>query len=322
MCSCSTVASSSPTTAVLSCVVYDGRGRFQKQIGRRGVGPGEFGWLKLVPNWSSDSLVVFDYALHRISFINPSGEFGRSIQLPKLPVGTMLTASRDVLGVDREGRLLIESRAGASPDAPGMFRRVVTLTRVGPGATTLDVGTFKGNELLFKPVNGRPVFSTLPFLQQFVPAVGRDRLYYVEGPGSIVIEQVPGTLASQPRSIVFQAGKLSRKDFATWFEKELLTVPAAAREPTRRFYRELYSPWTTRPVSRMVVDDSGRIWIEEYSLSTSRRAAIYSPRFELLGIVPLPPAFTIHCVRGNLVAGVVTDADGVERVEVRPLIGL
>jgi sugar lactone lactonase YvrE len=72
----------------------------------------------------------------------------------------------------------------------------------------------------------------------------------------------------------------------------------------------------------MVVDDSGRIWIEEYSLVTSRRAAIYSPRFELLGIVPLPPAFTIHCVRGNLVAGVVTDADGVERVEVRPLIGL
>src|SRR5262245_59126486 len=34
---------------------YDGRGRFLKSIGRRGGGPGEFGWLELVPNWSSDS---------------------------------------------------------------------------------------------------------------------------------------------------------------------------------------------------------------------------------------------------------------------------
>ena len=302
--------------------IYDRSGRFLRRVGRRGRGPGEFLSLKLVPNWRSDSLVVYDQALGRVSFIGADGGM-RSVRLPQAGVTTMMAGERDVLGVDRYGHLVLEIQDGASPKEPGSFRRVSHVVRLEPATSASQVvGTYKGKEMLFRIVKGNPTFSPLPFLQQFTATIGPDRLYYVEGPAGTAVEVAFNSSTRFEHRLAFSPRTISRAVFEQWFEEELLKVQVRARQATRQYYRSLYSPWSARPVSKLVVDDAGRLWVEEYTLADAKRVAVYSQQFELLGLLQLPPSFKLHSVRGNIVAGVVTTTEGVERVQLCPVIGL
>ena len=306
---------------------YDSRGRFLKRVGRRGAGPGEFQSLKLVPNWHSDSIVVFDQGLHRVSFISSDGRFGRAVQVASPSAQPGLWGSFDVVGVARDGRLIVESQGGVAPKNYGSYRRNVTL-RFAPSPTVRDItdvqliGTFKGSEFLYSSGAGNPVFSLLPFLNQFVRGLGPDRLYYVEGPASTLVEQFLTIAGRTEHAIPFRSKPVTRQEYESWFERELTTVPEDRRPPTRVFYRNLYAPWMARPVAKIHVDNRGRIWVEEYSLGARRRVAVYASDFRALGQFEVPANFDILTIRGDRLIGASTDTDGVQRVEIRPVSGL
>ena len=60
---------------------FDPRGRFIRQVGRWGGGPGEFRWLQSVQVTEGDTVVAFDGRLRRSRF-TPDGVFVRSDNLP------------------------------------------------------------------------------------------------------------------------------------------------------------------------------------------------------------------------------------------------
>ncbi|MEM7416656.1 MAG: 6-bladed beta-propeller [Gemmatimonadota bacterium] len=56
---------------------YDAVGSFIRRVGRRGEGPGEFGFLSTVYPWAGDSLITSDPRNRRISVFDSAGVFGR-----------------------------------------------------------------------------------------------------------------------------------------------------------------------------------------------------------------------------------------------------
>jgi len=65
-----------------SVFVYDSSGRLNRQIGRRGQGPGEFTMPWSLALGAEDTLYVFNYFNRRMSVFLPDGLFVRSVMLP------------------------------------------------------------------------------------------------------------------------------------------------------------------------------------------------------------------------------------------------
>ncbi len=65
--------------------VYDKNGKYLKQIGRQGQGPGEFNKPSRISITSDDRIVVFDLGNRRICILNKQGDFEHSFISPFLP---------------------------------------------------------------------------------------------------------------------------------------------------------------------------------------------------------------------------------------------
>lgn len=82
-------------------LLFDSAGRYERGIGRRGAGPGEFD-LPTKIGRRGDSLWVFDRALSRITVFRTSGELVRTIALPANGVGVLHDNGRVTIHSDRE----------------------------------------------------------------------------------------------------------------------------------------------------------------------------------------------------------------------------
>lgn len=63
-------------------VLYDSAGRYQRAVGRKGEGPGEFQGPISVFGWRSDSLVVYDPAVLRWTILDPVLVAARTVPVP------------------------------------------------------------------------------------------------------------------------------------------------------------------------------------------------------------------------------------------------
>ena len=82
----------------------------------------------------------------------------------------------------------------------------------------------------------------------------------------------------------------------------------------------MMTPSGLLPVLRALYCDSAmNMWIEEfpYEHSTHTRVVAYSPNGARRFAIVLPPGMRLLAVEGLRIAVVVTDDDGVERVEIR-----
>ncbi len=98
--------------------VFGPDGRWQRDLGRRGAGPGEYGTPARLSVWTGDSVLVLDIALSRVSVLGPDLRFVRSFPLtvPQtrfvgLPDGNIALSSppgseRGIMVVNRAGRTI------------------------------------------------------------------------------------------------------------------------------------------------------------------------------------------------------------------------
>jgi hypothetical protein len=101
-------------------------GRFERQLGSVGSGPGEFRLPQQARLLPPDTVVVFDVMLSRVSYFDRSLRFVRSVQAPALPESGWLNEPSG------------EAEAGAEP-VPGSRGR-----RGGCGRVLLEVPTLGG----------------------------------------------------------------------------------------------------------------------------------------------------------------------------------
>lgn len=92
-----------------SLTVYDSTGRFVRTVGRKGGGPGEYGFIGVILRGPGDSVHVFDQDNLRWSILAPDLRFSRSV---RLPIGSFTDV--EFAG---EGRVLLNAQASRRPFA-------------------------------------------------------------------------------------------------------------------------------------------------------------------------------------------------------------
>jgi hypothetical protein len=91
-------------------LVFDASGRFVRQVGRRGQGPGEFEHVTTLAIGVNDTVFVFEARNRRLTVLAPDLEYVRSALLP-------FTSNFDVVSVGAELVINVDARArdGAQP---------------------------------------------------------------------------------------------------------------------------------------------------------------------------------------------------------------
>lgn len=83
--------------------VYDEDGRFVRQVGREGEGPGEFQYPSNMRVTERGTVIVWDSGLLRVTELTPDGEFVGSFNPPTHMIG----GSMEELEIDRDGHLYL-----------------------------------------------------------------------------------------------------------------------------------------------------------------------------------------------------------------------
>lgn len=238
---------------------YDPAGRFVRQIGREGEGPGEYRSLLGIEVLSGGNLAVWDLGNRRISIYDGEGDFLRGI-----PVYEGVFAN-EAFGVDPEGRFYVKIHTEAptllSNGRFGDFN--FGYLRVSASGTIVDT-------LRLPPENPTGAFQLLaasgalrPFPVQEVYALGR-RGGLVTGMNdsySFTIQGEAGAVVVENESYrpVSVAGNERREWEALreYFERETGgSFPVTPR--IKPAFRDLW------------VDADGRVWVRRYVEAVKR----------------------------------------------------
>ncbi len=153
------------------CVrVFDPRGKFLRQVGRKGQGPGDFD----TPCWfdvdDQGRIHVTDMRNMRVTRYDAAGKFESSFRLTK---------PSSPLRVDSRGRIWTGETSTGEPQLSGDFKviqRMLTVVRYdGDGRNPLRLGPFASDKMMMKAVSGGGVVSgSSPLTPQCGWGVGPD----------------------------------------------------------------------------------------------------------------------------------------------------
>lgn len=278
--------------------VYDARGRYLREIGRSGEGPGEFERQSGM-GWRGDTLWVSDFVQARISLFGPDGRFVRSITFIR---ADPLTGGKP----NYPGDLLADGTVLGSWRAP-LYQLVagpvsVPLVRFTPRGEPVNVvaRTQMYNEFVELRSGTSTTYFAQPFTDSPLRAVSPD------GSALVLVTRSAATTGGQARFTVRKVHFSGRTAFARTYRYVPKPLPSAAVERAvdehvgglsnarfrtppegavrRSIRRALYLPKHLTPVTSLVLGRDGTIWLrrEEDGRST-------------VGWIVLDPA-------GNLVA--------------------
>ncbi len=307
---------------------YDSTGRFLRQIGRKGGGPGEYDrpiGLDVMPD---GRLAIWDASHERVNLYDATGTFASSWR------AATNMFMQDGLRVDNAGRMNLRLPIGerdASMDA------AIGIVRYTADGTLLDT--------LLPPVLPKP--DALSSEEVSGGGVSRYRYYikYVPQPSWSVSPL--GYLVSTPadRYVI----TLHRPDGPLRIERDVPVVPveSAERSQIERSMTKMVQsrspgwrwngppvPSTKPPVTSVKVDADGRIWVartlaservEDMDADTSDGPVepswqsavgydVFAADGHWLGHLPIPRRTQLIHMRGDTAWGTVSDSMDVQRV--------
>ncbi|HEX7241808.1 MAG TPA: 6-bladed beta-propeller [Longimicrobiaceae bacterium] len=255
--------------------VYDARGRYLREIGRSGEGPGEFEWQSGM-GWRGDTLWVADGAQARISLFRPDGRFVRSLTFVR---AGPLTGGRPNVPGDllADGSVLGSWRAYLSVLAAGpVSEPLVRFTPRGEPIGVLARVERRNEFVQLRSGNSRTYFAQ-PFADSPMWAVAPD------GSALVVVTRDAATSGGQARFTVRKVHFSGRTAFARAYRYVPKPLPSAAVERVvdehvgglsnarfrtppegaarRSIRRALYLPKHLTPVTGLVLGRDGTIWL-------------------------------------------------------------
>lgn len=306
-------------------IAFDGRGRFLRTLGGPGEGPGEFGsigWLQLV---GSDTLLIYDPDLRRVTALTLESGLagftalrGAGYAVPgnfRLSKGTFVLAlaGNDVWDAIR--------RAAVLPGAAAR-NRTHFVTFSSDGLLTDTIGSFEGYE---EAVTDRDGIATM------YPPWGRSTSYALTPDDRIVVgTQETGKLAVIDQHgldnevVRWPAGDLTiTADYVDQFHDVMfqrIDDPAEKQAAIDQL-GELPLPESRAVYGELLTDARGLVWVAEAHLPlTSAREwrAIDRESGDVARVI-VPPNFDLLWIGEDEVIGRTRDDMGVQRVEVRAL---
>ena len=284
-------------------------------IGRRGQGPTDFTQFTGLRRILGDTIVVLDARNARVSVLDSRGRMLETISIEATPTDW----SFPVFGVFRDGRMLISGPAGTAhfSGVPRRdYRGLVLLS--SEGELLGRVGSFPGDERISVtiPQPGgvivMPRYSPL-FGRRSSVAVDADHFWFADGSSYEVAFYEPTGArlrvirVRQPNLPVTPADiEAARRSRISSAYKETLIAAAPTKMPA---------------ISRLEIDRTGRLWVEEYRHPEAPHArwSVFERSGGRIGFVLVLRDRRILEWGADYALTVREDSDGVEFVELLDL---
>lgn len=280
-------------------------GRLLKNVGRHGGGPGEYQLVQLVGHCGTDSLLIFDGANSRLTFLTRTGALIGTRPLKSPPRNIGCNRTRTVTET-AESRLSI-------PDEEIPHRGYLMLgVRTFGDSITRPLREIPGGERQrFKSSDG-----PRPLGKKTVVAVGSDRIYVATGDSAIIRAfDFRGTELPAVR-LGFREIRIQRADVQSYLDFLVRRNPSKSAEGIRNTYWELEYPFAFPLVGEIRVDVDDRLWVEEYRRPwvTTSKWTVVARDGSIIGSVSLPDGFRLAEVGVDYLLGSWRDDDDVDHV--------
>jgi hypothetical protein len=300
--------------------VFNGQGRLQKMIGRKGGGPGEFSNLAWARVYRGDSIATYDRAQRRVTVFSRSGT----------PVRTVIIMSPgdgwgpEALALLDDGRILVQAtrRVGAETALPGIHAALMELWIYSSAGSPLKRLASNLVNLEWVKLASPSLLMPRPFAVVSLVAI-RDSSVLVADSADAPIRELSVTGAEIRRFGARSATRTPSKDHIAAYRENQL---AAARRSTdanalvmqTRILDATPFPAHVPALRRMFIDRDGRLWAEEYPAARSRRQRfqVHGPDGRLLAHVSGPDGGRVLDVRGARALVAWSDPDGVPFVRI------
>lgn len=243
--------------------VYDPQGALLATFGGEGDGPEEFRDPVLMGRRGSDTLMVFDATLSRLSWIHPAEGFLSSVHVSwsgkGFPVGRGLLA---------DGSLLIGGGMSFSSEEgfpTGVIRPLSTFGWAGRDGVETRLGDFPAAEMFARASERGFMARGLPFARVTVVAPGPEGAWLGAGNAWEVRRfDAGGALTRIVRSDA-PARPVTPADRDRYVEDEVASTSSDNEErELRALFEEMPFPEAFPPYQYLAVDAEGHIWVQDY----------------------------------------------------------
>lgn len=307
--------------------VFSAAGRFVRDIGRGGDGPGDFRSPDKL-GWKGDSLWVSDHQLTRTSLFDRGGRFGSSCtfvwssrsRIPLTYIPWQLLADGSVLG----GKVRVPQPYSES--SPVLLAEV-RFTRSGRPIDTVAVLAATHAGLVVERGRAPPIIAAQPFRDDPLLAVSPD------GSGIVIVNRDAATRRVGDAFVVTRLGPAGDTVFTRVYRYTARPLPVSEvattledlargmrrvsrdRDLSTRIRRAMYVPRFRTPIEEVVAGRDGTIWLRrESSGLTARRWTVLDARGNLLRTVEVPVGTRVLQAEAGRLWGVQEDADGIPYV--------
>jgi hypothetical protein len=296
--------------------VYDARGALVHAHGRKGEGPGEYQGPRLAGVLGTDTLVVYDSRLRRVSLLHPVQGFARSYL-----VGTEGGGFPTAIGITAEGGLAIGGGmffSSVQGFPSGRVRPNSRYVILAPeGSVRGDFGDVPAADMFARSSGGMFQAASLPFGRRTAAAIGRDQFWLGTGDSWEVRAY---TLDAQLERIVrFDRPQMRVTDALrdAYLAEQLADVDDAneARQLRER-HAAMASPEMVPPYQHFAVDALQHLWIGEYVLpdQTVRTYTIVDQDGRATGRLTMPERTLPLDIGADYVLGLTRDDLDIERL--------
>jgi hypothetical protein len=299
--------------------VYNADGSFARSFGQEGEGPGEFGDMRLLGLFGTDSLVVYDLTHRRTNILHVDNGWVRSVPVPPdaggfpVPRGMFADGSQ-VYG----GGLFFSSSDGGFPS--GVFQNDSEYASVDlHGTLVTRFGTYPASKMFGKILEaGSFTARTLPFGSGTSVAVGPNRLYVGQGEEyEIRSFDTAGELQAVIR-LDRSRRAVTQADIDQFTEDEIEDADSSnERRNFQALMLEMPIPDRMPSYGVMKVDALGDVWVQEYAGPRVRDPewTIFDSEGRVLGKLRTPDRTQILEIGEDYILGRLSDELDVEYLQ-------
>lgn len=303
---------------------YGPDGRFLSRSGRQGQGPGEYVDIRRLGYIAGDTIVVADGVAQRISFLDSTGAYRRSMGLD-LGEGFYDVGFYNVTGILEDGTILAYAGSGGGLRQEDAGRLIVNnlhffwFRRTGEFGGRLT--SLPGAPRWGFRVGNMVSFPYVPFAGGPVSAAGRGR--FVVGSGANAELHVFDAGGELERIVRWPGARRASSAELERLQDHMLGegTSAAQRRSNRQLLAEAPLPDSLPAAQGVVVDNLGYIWVEHYRppWESEPTWAILDANGRWLGTVHTPRGLRIYEIGADYVLGVWRDEMNVEYVRMYAL---
>lgn len=288
-------------------------GGFRSRTGRRGEGPGEFGGAGGLWRYRTDSLLIWDGRLQRVTVLDQQGALGRvtDVEIPSF--------NPRLLGPLSDGSFFLRANLYVRPTEEIRTQRSLFFHHRSDGSMTDTIAAYPNYRTVpLEFPGGRSVVSGVQFGPRTVAAVGEDELYVGTARGYRIDVRGPDGSLRRIIRLDRPPTPVTGEHRSRWRERLLSGADDENERRDARARIEQTPVAETFPAyDRTIVDRSGRLWVRDYRKPWQEgpdRWLVFDPEGRLVATARMPPLFFVFEIGRDYLLGLALDEMDVEHL--------